>query len=155
MCILPMSPCAFHFNRTVLCAVTWVGQAFFRVRIIGLILFSAWNTLPLDTCMVCNQTSSKSLFNVTFLVTPFQKLYPLTYSFSWLHFSSWPFSPSNILCRTSIRSQSIYKVHHCLVALIKVLNFKAQLNSSFHRTASYCMFLKIRQKEGLLSQIKI
>lgn len=45
-------------------------------------------------------------------------------------------------------------MHHCLAALKEVLNFKVQLNATFRRTASYFMFLKMRQEEGLLCQIR-
>lgn len=152
LCVPCQSPLAHHISTTWSSAALGAGQACSSIRTIALAGRCPWNTLPPDTCVVCNLPSSGSLIRCYLISDTLLKTAPL-YHILLLAFifppSPWP----HVMC--SITSQSLYKVHHCLVALKKVLNFKAQLNSAFHLTASYSMFLKIRQKEGPLSQIKM
>lgn len=155
MCLLPFSTCSLGFNHLVLLLLLELGRLVLALGQLCLLISLLGILFPQRPACFATLPHPGLYWNATFIVTPFLRLHPSTYSSSWLHFSSWPSSPSNILCRSSITSQSICKVHHCLVALKKVLNFKAQLNSTFLCTASYWVFLKIRQKEVPLNQIKI
>lgn len=130
------------------CYPFWVGLPCSCIGTIVPALLFLTNSLHYILHLYLSQVYSNVIFIGDSLYKTILLLFLASFFFS-------AFITSNILNRTSITGPSIYKVHHCLVALRKALKFKAQLSSTFHGAASYCMFLKIKQKEGPLSQIKM